>query len=166
LPMGQRGEVCIIGPQIMKAYWNNEAETAETLTPTDIGMRLHTGDVGYIDEDGYIYIVDRIKDMILCGGYNVYPRNVEEAVYLHPAVAECVVAGLPDPYRGQTVKAYVALKPGTTLSRDELMTFLQDKLSPIEVPKQIEFRDSLPKTMIGKLSRKALLDEEKQKKSG
>jgi long-chain acyl-CoA synthetase len=165
LPMGERGEVCIIGPQVMRAYWNNDAETAETLTPTPKGMRLHTGDVGYVDEDGYIFIVDRIKDMILCGGYNVYPRNVEEAVYLHPAVAECVVAGLPDPYRGQTVKAYVALKPGTTLTRDELMAFLQDKLSPIEMPKLIEFRDSLPKTMIGKLSRKALLDEEKQKKS-
>ncbi len=166
LPMGERGEVCILGPQVMKAYWKNEAETAETLTPTDKGMRLHTGDVGYIDEDGYIFIVDRIKDMILCGGYNVYPRNVEEAIYLHPSVAECVVAGLPDPYRGQTVKAYIALKPGTTLTRDALMAFLSDKLSPIEMPKLVEFRDSLPKTMIGKLSRKALLDEEKQKKNG
>ncbi|MDX1923263.1 MAG: long-chain fatty acid--CoA ligase [Alphaproteobacteria bacterium] len=166
LPMGERGEVCILGPQVMKAYWKNEAETADTLIPTDKGMRLHTGDVGYIDEDGYIFIVDRIKDMILCGGYNVYPRNVEEAIYLHASVAECVVAGLPDPYRGQTVKAYIALKPGTSLTRDELMAFLSDKLSPIEMPKLIEFRDSLPKTMIGKLSRKALLDEEKQKKTG
>ncbi len=165
LSMGERGEVCIIGPQVMKAYWKNEAETAETLTPTDKGLRLHTGDVGYIDEDGYIYIVDRIKDMILCGGYNVYPRNVEEAIYLHPSVAECVVAGLPDPYRGQTVKAYIAIKQGTTLTRDEMMAFLEDKLSPIEMPKLIEFRDSLPKTMIGKLSRKALLDEELQKKT-
>lgn len=165
LPMGERGEVCIIGPQVMKAYWNNKEETDQTLIPTEKGMRLHTGDVGYVDEDGYIYIVDRIKDMILCGGYNVYPRNVEEAIYLHPSVAECVVAGLPDPYRGQTVKAYVALKPGTTLTRDELMAFLQDKLSPIEMPKLIEFRESLPKTMIGKLSRKTLLDEELQKKN-
>lgn len=165
LPMGERGEVCIIGPQVMKAYWKNEAETNDTLTPTDKGMRLHTGDVGYIDEDGYIFIVDRIKDMILCGGYNVYPRNVEEAIYLHPSVAECVVAGLPDPYRGQTVKAYVALKPGMALTRDELTAFLADKLSPIEMPKLVEFRDTLPKTMIGKLSRKALLDEEKLKKS-
>lgn len=165
LPMGERGEVCIIGPQVMKAYWNNQAETEQTLVSTEKGMRLHTGDVGYIDEDGYIYIVDRIKDMILCGGYNVYPRNVEEAIYLHPAVAECVVAGLPDPYRGQTVKAYLALKPGATLTRDELIAFLQDKLSPIEMPKLVEFREVLPKTMIGKLSRKTLLDEEKQKKS-
>ncbi len=165
LPMGERGEVCIIGPQVMRGYWKNEAETKDTLVPTDKGIRLHTGDVGYVDEDGYIFIVDRIKDMILCGGYNVYPRNVEEAIYLHPSVAECVVAGLPDPYRGQTVKAYIALKPDTTLTRDELMAFLTDKLSPIEMPKLVEFRESLPKTMIGKLSRKALLDEEKLKKS-
>jgi long-chain acyl-CoA synthetase len=96
----------------------------------------------------------------------VYPRNVEEAIYLHPSIAECVVAGLPDPYRGQTVKAYVALKAGTTLSRDALMEFLKDKLSPIEMPKLVEFRETLPKTMIGKLSRKALLDEEKLKKNG
>lgn len=165
LPMGQRGEVCIVGPQVMKGYWKNEKETLETLQPTDRGMRLHTGDVGYVDEDGYIYIVDRIKDMILCGGYNVYPRNVEEAIYLHPAVAECVVAGLPDPYRGQTVKAYLALKPGQSLTRDELLAFLKDKISPIEVPKLVEFRTSLPKTMVGKLSRKALLDEEMAKKA-
>lgn len=165
LPMGQRGEVCILGPQVMKGYWNNIEETKNVLVDTPRGPRLHTGDVGYVDEDGYIYIVDRIKDMILCGGYNVYPRNVEEAIYLHPAVAECVVAGLPDAYRGQTVKAYLALKPAQTLTRDELMEFLKDKLSPIEMPKLVEFRDALPKTMVGKLSRKALLDEELAKKS-
>ncbi len=160
LPMGERGEVCIIGPQVMKAYWNNEAETADTLVQTDRGVRLHTGDVGYMDEEGYIYIVDRIKDMILCGGYNVYPRNVEEAIYLHPSVAECVVVGLPDPYRGQTVKAYITLKPDMVLTRDELISFLKDKLSPMETPRLVEFRDKLPKTLVGKLSRKALLDEE------
>jgi long-chain acyl-CoA synthetase len=166
MPQGERGEVCIRGPQVMKGYWKNQAETDNVLKPTGDGdVRLHTGDVGMIDADGYIYIVDRIKDMILCGGYNVYPRNVEEVIYLHEAVAECVVAGLPDPYRGQTVKAYVALKPEKTLSREELMAFLKDKLSPIEMPKQIEFRDSLPKTMIGKLSRKALLEEEAAKKT-
>lgn len=163
LPQGARGEVCLLGPQVMKGYWNNAPETAETLVPTPDGMRLHTGDVGYVDEEGYVYIVDRIKDMILCGGYKVYPRHVEEAVYLHPAVAECVVAGMPDPYRGQTVKAYVALKEGAALTKDELIAFLQDKISPIEMPKQVEFRAVLPKTLIGKLSRKALLDEEKDK---
>src|SRR5262249_10532234 len=115
-------------------------------------------------EDGYVYVVDRIKDMFLCGGYNVYPRIVEEAIMQHPEVAECIVAGLPDPYRGQTVKAYLVMKEGKTLTRDALITFLSAKLSPIELPKLVEFRQSLPKTMIGKLSRKALLDEEAEKK--
>jgi long-chain acyl-CoA synthetase len=118
-----------------------------------------------MDEDGYVFIVDRIKDMILCSGFNVYPRNVEEAIYLHPAVAECVVAGLPDEYRGQTVKAYVRVLDGEALTKEELCGFLKDKLSPIEMPKIVEFRDELPKTMIGKLNRKALLDEEKAKRA-
>jgi len=156
LPVGEKGEVCIRGPQVMKGYWNKPHETALTL----VDGRLHTGDVGTMDEDGYVFIVDRIKDMILCSGFNVYPRNVEEAIYLHPAVAECVVAGVPDEYRGQTVKAYVKVADGQELTKDELCAFLKDKLSPIEMPKVVEFRDSLPKTMIGKLSRKALLDEE------
>ena len=117
-----------------------------------------------MDEDGYTFVVDRLKEMIISGGYNVYPRNIEEAIYLHPAVAECVVAGLPDPYRGQTVKAYVRVCEGHTLTKDELVEFLKDKLSPIEIPKMVEFRDTLPKTMIGKLSRKALLDEEEERR--
>jgi long-chain acyl-CoA synthetase len=157
---GEKGEVCIRGPQVMTGYWKRPAESAEAMADG----RLHTGDVGYMDEDGYTFIVDRIKDMILCGGYNVYPRNVEEAIYLHPAVSECVVAGVPDPYRGQTVKAYVTLTEGHHLTREELAEFLRDKLSPIEIPKQLEIRDELPKTMIGKLSRKALLEEEESRR--
>ena len=117
-----------------------------------------------MDEDGYTFIVDRIKDMILCSGFNVYPRNVEEAIYLHPAVEECIVAGLPDAYRGQTVKAYIKLRAGQSLTADGLVEFLKDKLSPIEMPKLVEFRDKpLPKTLIGKLSRKAVLEEEAAK---
>lgn len=162
LPPGEKGEVCIRGPQVMKGYWNKPAETALTL----VDGRLHTGDVGIMYADGYTTIVDRIKDMILCSGFNVYPRNVEEAIYLHPAVAECVVAGIPDEYRGQTVKAYVRIDDGQTLTSGELIAFLKDKLSPIEMPKVIEFRGELPKTMIGKLSRKALLDEEERKRAG
>ncbi|MBK3734384.1 AMP-binding protein [Azospirillum brasilense] len=162
LPVGEKGEVCIRGPQVMKGYWNKPSETALTL----VDGRLHTGDVGYMDEDGYTHIVDRIKDMILCSGFNVYPRNVEEAIYLHPAVAECVVAGLPDEYRGQTVKAYIRVDDGKALTREELIDFLKDKLSPIEMPKAVEFRGELPKTMIGKLSRKALLDEEEARRRG
>lgn len=160
LPVGERGEVCIRGPQVMKGYWNRPEESAEALA----GGRLHTGDVGTMDEDGYTFIVDRIKDMILCSGFNVYPRNVEEAIYLHPAVEECIVAGVPDPYRGQTVKAYIKLRVGQTLTAEALVEFLHDKLSPIEMPKLVEFRDApLPKTLIGKLSRKALLEEEEAK---
>ncbi|WP_029007931.1 long-chain-fatty-acid--CoA ligase [Azospirillum halopraeferens] len=160
LPAGERGEVCIRGPQVMKGYWNKPSETEMTL----VDGRLHTGDVGIMDEDGYVFIVDRIKDMILCSGFNVYPRNVEEAIYLHPAVAECVVAGLPDAYRGQTVKAYIRVADGASLTQGELTAFLKDKLSPIEMPKFVEFRESLPKTMIGKLSRKALLEEEEARR--
>lgn len=157
LGVGERGEVTIRGPQVMKGYWNQPEETAATL----VDGRLHTGDVGTIDADGYVYIVDRIKDLILAGGFNIYPRNVEEALYLHPAVAECVVAGVPDDYRGETVKAYIKLSAGHGhTTPEDIKAFLKDKLSPIEIPKQWEFRDELPKTMIGKLSRKALLDEE------
>lgn len=164
VPLGERGELCIRGPQVMKGYWKKPEETANTL----VDGRLHTGDVAYMDEHGFLYIVDRIKDMILAGGYNVYPRNVEEAIYLHPAVNECIVLGVPDEYRGQTVKAYIKIADGHHLTADELKTFLKDKLSPIEMPKLVEFRSELPKTMIGKLSRKALLDEleaERQKRS-
>jgi long-chain acyl-CoA synthetase len=159
VPTGERGELCVRGPQVMKGYWNRPEETAATLRD---GL-LHTGDVAYMDEDGYVFIVDRIKDLILCSGFNVYPRNVEEAIHLHPAVAEVVVGGIPDAYRGQTVKAWIRLKDGETLDAEGLRAFLQDKLSTIEQPKQVEFRDELPKTLIGKLNRKALLEEEAAK---
>ncbi len=164
LPQGEKGEVCIRGPQVMVGYWHQRAETEAVLDATPDGARLHTGDVGYIDEDGYTFIVDRIKDMIAAGGFKIYPRLVEEAIYMHPAVEECVVAGVPDEYRGQTVKAWIKLRAGTALTADELKGFLKDKLSPIEMPKLIEFRDSLPKTLIGKLSRKMMLEEEAAKK--
>lgn len=160
LPQGERGEICIRGPQVMKGYWNNQSETEAVMESTPDGIRLHTGDVGYLDEDGYTFIVDRIKDMIAAGGFKIYPRIVEEAIYLHPAVEECIVAGVPDPYRGQTVKAWIKLRTGQSVTTDELKLFLKDKLSPIEMPKQFEFRDALPKTLIGKLSRKMILDEE------
>ncbi len=154
---GERGELCVRGPQVMRGYLGHPEATARALE----GQHLHTGDVAYRDQDGYVFIVDRIKDVILSGGYNIYPRNVEDAIYLHPAVEECVVAGLPDPYRGQTVKAWIKLAAGRHLTRDELRAFLEDKLSHVEMPKLVEFRDRpLPKTTIGKLSRKDLLAEE------
>lgn len=160
LPQGERGEVCIRGPQLMLGYWRNPAETELVMQQTPDGVRLHTGDVGHLDDDGYVYITDRIKDMIMCGGFKVYPRMVEEAIYQHPAVEECLVLGIDDTYRGQTVQAVIKLRDGQTLTKDELATFLADKISPIEMPKQVIFRDKpLPKTLIGKLSRKLLLEE-------
>jgi long-chain acyl-CoA synthetase len=156
MPAGERGEVCVRGPQVMAGYWGKPEETARTLRDG----RLHTGDVGYLDETGFLFLVDRIKDIIIGSGYKIYPRNVEEAIYQHPAVAECIVLGIPDPYRGQTVKAYIVVAVGQSLTEAGLLMFLADKLSPIEMPKQIEFRLSLPKTTIGKLSKQALLAEE------
>jgi long-chain acyl-CoA synthetase len=161
MPPGERGELCVRGPQVMKGYYNKPLETSEVLKDG----RLHTGDIAIMDARGYVYIVDRIKDMIITNGYNVYPRNVEEAVYLHPSVEECIVAGLPDEQRGEIVKAWIKLKPETILSEEELVKFLADKISKMEIPKLIEFRaKALPKTMIGKLSRKDILAEEKEKR--
>ncbi|MEJ0062224.1 MAG: long-chain fatty acid--CoA ligase [Alphaproteobacteria bacterium] len=166
LPVGERGELCIRGPQVMAYYWHNEEETALVMEQTPDGPRLHTGDVGYMDDEGYTYIVDRIKDMISCSGFKVYPRHVEEAIYQHDCVEECIVAGIPDAYRGQTVKAYIKLREGRSLTRDDLLDFLKDKISAIEMPKHVEFRDKpLPKTLIGKLSRKLLLEEEAAKQA-
>ena len=154
----ERGELCIRGPQVMKGYWNKPEATEKTLRD---GW-LYTGDIATIDADGYTYIVDRLKDMIITNGYNVYPRNVEEAIYLHPSVEECIVAGLPHPERGEIVKAWIKCKNGRELSATDLKEFLKDHLSPMEIPREYEFRDQpLPKTMIGKLSRKDVVAEEK-----
>lgn len=156
MPTGKRGEICIRGPQVMAGYWNRPEETETAF----LGGRLHTGDVGYMDEEGYVFLIDRIKDLILNAGFNVYPRMVEEAIYLHPAVAEAVVAGVPDKNRGEVVKAFVKLRNGETLKPGELKRFLKDKLAPYEQPRRIEFRDQLPVTYIGKLSRRDLVADE------
>jgi long-chain acyl-CoA synthetase len=156
LAPGETGEICIKGPQVMKGYWQRPDATAEVLKD---GW-LRTGDVGYMDADGYVFLVDRLKDLILCGGYNVYPRVIEEACYEHPAVEEVTVIGIPDSYRGQSPKAFVKLREGAALTEEDLLAFLRERLSPIELPKAIEFRDSLPKTLIGKLSKKELIEEE------
>ena len=156
MPVGERGEVWIKGPQIMKGYLNQAEETADTLRD---GW-LRTGDVGYMDDQGHFFLVDRLKDLILCSGYNVYPRMVEEAIYLHSAVSEVTVIGIKDEYRGESPKAFVKLKPNESLNETDLKQFLEDKLSKIEMPSKIEFRDELPKTIIGKLSKKELVAEE------
>jgi long-chain acyl-CoA synthetase len=156
LGTGERGEVCARGPQVMQGYWNRPQDNEAVF----VDGALRTGDVGYVDEDGYLFLVDRIKDLILCGGYNVYPRVIEDALYEHPAVAEAVVIGVPDSYRGQSPKAFVSLHAGAHADEAELCAFLKDRLNKIEMPSVIEIRDSLPKTLIGKLSKKALVEEE------
>jgi long-chain acyl-CoA synthetase len=157
LPRGEKGEICIRGPQVMKGYWKRPEATAEAFR----GGRFHTGDIGFIDKDGYVTLVDRKKDMILSGGFNVFPRTIEEAIYEHPAVAEVTVIGIPDAYRGQSAKAFIAVKPGARpFTFEELKSFLSDKLAKYEMPVAIEFRASLPKTPVGKLSKKELVAEE------
>ncbi|MDE1916531.1 MAG: long-chain fatty acid--CoA ligase [Sphingomonadales bacterium] len=160
LPPGAKGEICVRGPQVMAGYWNKPEETEQAF----VDGALRTGDIGYLDEDGYLFIVDRIKDMILCGGYNVYPRVIEEAAYRHPAIEEAIAIAIPDPYRGQSPKLFVKLHEGQSVTTQELHTFLRDWLNKIEMPKEIEIRDSLPKTLIGKLSKKELVAEEKARR--
>ncbi|WP_077214182.1 long-chain-fatty-acid--CoA ligase [Bacillus dakarensis] len=159
LPPGEIGEICIKGPQVMKGYWNRPEETAQTLKD---GWLL-TGDLGYMDESGYFYVVDRKKDMIIAGGFNIYPREIEEVLYEHPNIMEAVVAGIPDPYRGETVKAYIVLKEGADITEKELDAFARKHLAAYKVPRLYEFRNELPKTAVGKILRRALVDEEKQR---
>ena len=157
LPPKEKGEVVLRGPQMMKGYYKRDVETAGVIR----GGKLHTGDAGYMDADGFVYLVDRVKDMAIVGGFNVYPRHVEEVIYTHPAVEECIVAGVPDKLRGESVQAWIKLRAGEAVSADTLKAFLKDKLSPIEMPKKIVIRDTpLPKTAVGKLSKKDLLEEE------
>ncbi len=163
VPLGERGEMCISGPNVMKGYWNNEQATAD-VTTFDGFMR--TGDVGYMDADGFVFIVDRTKDMLLCSGFNVYPRTLEEAIYEHPAVAEVCVIGIPDEYRGQSPKAFVKLKPDAApFTLAELQAFLKDRLGKHEMVHALDIRAELPKTAVGKLSKKELYDEEARKRA-
>lgn len=155
-PPGERGELCVAGPNVMKGYWNRPDATAEAFTAD--GM-LRTGDVAVMDADGYVTLVDRIKDLILCSGFNVYPRNIEEAIHRHPAVAAATVVGMPDDYQGEAPAAFVQLKPGAHATPEELAEFLRDKLSALELPRRIELRDELPRTAVGKLSKKELRAE-------
>lgn len=158
VPKGERGEICIRGPQVMQGYWNKPDATADAFTRDGF---FRTGDVGHFDDTtGFCYIVDRIKDLILCSGFNVYPRHIEEALYQHPAVLEAIVIGIPDDYRGESPKAFIKLRDDVpTPTEQDMLDFVHDKLSPMERPSAIEFRDELPKTIIGKLSKKELRDE-------
>src|SRR5690606_12090758 len=156
---GEIGEIVVKGPQVMKGYWNKPEETQATLRD---GWLL-TGDLGYMDEDGYFYVVDRKKDMIIAGGFNIYPREVEEVLFEHEKIQEAVVAGIPDPYRGETVKAYVVLKEGQQCSEEELDQHCRKHLASYKVPRVYEFRKELPKTIVGKVLRRVLVEEEKEK---
>ena len=160
LPVGEAGELVVKGPQVMKGYWNKPEETAHALR----GGWLHTGDIAKMDEEGYFFIVDRIKDMIKTVGENVYPREVEEVLYAHPKVKEAVVVGVPhEEFLGEKIKAYVVLKAGEKATAEELIKYCSEQLSKFKVPKEIEFRSQLPKTLVGKVLRRVLRDEEMKK---
>lgn len=159
MPVGEVGELIIKGPQVMKGYWRRPDETALVLRD---GW-LYTGDIALMDEDGYFYIVDRKKDMILAGGYNIYPREVEEVIYEMPQVQEVVVAGVPDLHRGEIVKAYIVPRQGASLTAEEVIEFCRERLAPYKVPRQVEFREQLPKSAVGKLLRRLLVEEEKRR---
>ncbi len=155
LPAGEIGEIVLKGPNIMKGYWKRDKETAAIFYKD----WMHTGDLGKMDEDGYFYIVERAKDLIIASGFNVYPREVEEVLFHHPAVAEAAVVGLPDEYRGETVAAFIVLKPGFAASeetRQDILAFCKRELTPYKVPKKLEYRETLPKSLIGKVLRREL----------
>jgi long-chain acyl-CoA synthetase len=160
LPYGEEGEVVGKGPQIMQGYWNNPAGTAEMIKD---GW-LYTGDIGYMDKDGYLYLTSRKKDLIKPAGHQVWPKEVEEVLSTHPSVMEACVAGIPDQKQVEAVKAWVVVKPGEKLNAEDLQAFCKDKLTAYKVPKFIEFREALPKTLVGKVLRRVLQEEEKAKK--
>jgi long-chain acyl-CoA synthetase len=161
VPRGEPGEMLLKGPSVMKEYWNNPRETAEQL----VDGWLHTGDVVVQDEDGFLFIVDRKKDMIIAGGFNIYPREIDEVLSRHPKIEEAITLGIEDPYRGETVKAFIVPKRGETITAEEIILFCKERLAPYKVPKEIEFRAELPKSAVGKILRKILRDEELRKRS-
>jgi long-chain acyl-CoA synthetase len=160
VPRGQPGEILIKSPLVMKEYWNNPEETAKHVSD---GW-LYTGDIAVLDEDDYFQIVDRKKDMIIAGGYNIYPREVDEVLFEHPKIKEACTVGIPDAYRGETVKAFIVPREGETLTEEEVLAFCKEKLAAYKRPKMVEFRDSLPKSTVGKILRKTLRAEEEEKK--
>jgi long-chain acyl-CoA synthetase len=167
MPLGEQGEIALAGPQIMMGYFNKPEETADMIRTDAEGVRwLYTGDVARIDEEGYAYIVDRKKDMIIVSGFNVYPTDVEQVLYQHPKIEKVAVAGVPDAKTGEAVKAYIILKQGMEATPEEIIAWCKDEktgLTGYRVPKLVEFRDSLPETMVGKILRRVLVEEEKQK---
>lgn len=156
LPVGEPGELLIKSPLVMKEYWNNPEETARQLKD---GW-LRTGDIAYIDEEGYVFIVDRTKDMIIAGGFNIYPQEIDEVIFKHPKVKDVITVGIPDEYRGETVKAFIQLVEGVTATEEEIIAFCREKLAAYKVPRLVEFRSELPRSIVGKAFRRILRDEE------
>ncbi|WP_148668174.1 class I adenylate-forming enzyme family protein, partial [Streptomyces sp. WAC05950] len=154
LPIGRTGEIAVRGPQVVPGYWGLPAETAEAFPDGE----LRTGDVGFMDPDGWLYVVDRKKDMINASGFKVWPREVEDVLYTHPAVREAAVVGVPDPYRGESVKAYVSLRPGTSAEPGELSAYCAERLAAYKYPRRVEILPVLPKTTSGKILRRELRD--------
>ena len=166
VPRGTTGEIIVRAPQLMTGYWNNPDESARVLRSHGDGRPwLHTGDLGYLDDDSYLFIVDRKKDLIKTSGYQVWPREVEEAIASHPSVMDVGVAGVPDDIKGEVVKAWVGRRPGANLAADELRAYCRAKIAPFKVPAQVEFRESLPKTLAGKVLRRALVQEHRKSAS-
>jgi long-chain acyl-CoA synthetase len=161
LPQGEDGEIAVCGPQVMKGYWNRPEEDEKAFRMIDGRLYFLTGDIGHIDPDGYLFITDRKKDMVLVGGFNVYPRDVEDILFQHPKVAVAAVVGVPDAKSGEAVKAYIQLKPGATATVEEIMAFCKENMAGYKRPKSIEFRDSLPMSNVGKVLRRLLRDEKR-----
>ena len=162
LPVNEDGELLLRGPQVMTGYWGRDDETAITIRD---GW-LYSGDIVRMDEDGYFYIVGRKKDMIIAGGFNIYPREIDEILYENPKVLEAAAVGVPDERRGETVKAFVVLRPGETATEEEIIAYCRDRMAPYKVPRSVEFRTDLPKSTIGKVLRRVLRDEELSKTKG
>jgi long-chain acyl-CoA synthetase len=158
LPPGEQGEIVLKSPTLMLGYYNRPEATAEAL----VDGWLHTGDIGYFDEDGYFYITDRKKDLIITGGFNVFPREIDELIYQHPKVQEGICVGLPDPYKGERIKVYAVLKEGQTATPEEFIAYFRENLTPYKVPSEVEFRAELPKSAIGKILRRELREAEIQ----
>ena len=162
LAPGKMGELVLRGPQVMRGYYERPADTADVLR----NGWLYTGDIAYMDEDGYFFIVDRRKDLIISSGYNIYPREIDEVLHTHPKIREAVAVGIPHETRGEIVKVFVVPEPGADLDKTEVIAFCKEKLAAYKVPRQVEFREELPKTLVGKVLRRALRAEEEEKRRG
>ncbi|OQA54093.1 MAG: Long-chain-fatty-acid--CoA ligase [Candidatus Omnitrophica bacterium ADurb.Bin277] len=160
LPIGEPGEICIKGPQVMTGYYNKPEETANSLRD---GW-FYTGDIGYFDNEGYLTISDRKKDVIVASGFNIFPKEIDEILFEHSKISEACCIGIPDEYRGETVKAYIVVRPGETLTKQEVTAFCKEKMTAYKVPTEVEFIDELPKSAIGKIMRRELRDLDRKKR--